>query len=308
MALLIAKSAGFCFGVKRAMDMALEAARKEPQNLYTLGPLIHNPQAVQSLERSGIKLRDRIEDIPKGGRVLFRSHGVSLQDLEKAKRKKLSIIDATCPTVKKAQFFAKFLHRRGYSLLIVGDFHHPEVEAIRSYLGDGVEVVENADTVKRLGPWEKLGIIAQTTQSSSLFRDIVGVSSEKAREVRVFNTICHATTIRQREAVELARRVDCVIVIGGHNSGNTQRLAAICREIQPRTHQIETAEELDPRWFSKRQRIGLTAGASTPYWVIEEVRDGIVRLRGRRGAKFHCKMQQCKVSNAKCSGENSNPF
>ena len=279
MKLLIAKSAGFCFGVKRAMDLALEAAKKQPQDLYTLGPLIHNPQAVRSLERSGIKLKDRIEDIPKGGKVIFRSHGVFLQDLRKAKEKKLSIIDATCPIVKKAQLFAKFLYRQGYSLLIVGDAHHPEVEAIRSYLGEGVEVVEDVATVRRLGPWEKLGIIAQTTQSSSLFRDVVGVSSERAREVRVFNTICHATTIRQGEAVEIARKVDCMIAIGGHNSGNTQRLAAICREIQPRTYQIETAGELDPGWFSGRQRIGLTAGASTPYWVIEEVRDEILRLK-----------------------------
>jgi 4-hydroxy-3-methylbut-2-en-1-yl diphosphate reductase len=282
---LIAKSAGFCFGVKRAMEMALDAAKKQSEGLYTLGPLIHNPQAVRSLESSGIKLRNRIEDIPRGGKVIFRSHGVSLQDLMRAKEKKLSILDATCPIVKKAQFFAKFLYRRGYSLLIVGDFHHPEVEAIRSYLGDGVEVVENVDAVRRLGPWEKLGIIAQTTQSSSLLREVAGASSEKAKEVRVFNTICHATTIRQREAVEIARKVDCVIVIGGHNSGNTQRLAAICREIQPRTHQIETVEELDPKWFSMRPRIGLTAGASTPFWVIEEVRDEIVRLRGKGRAK-----------------------
>jgi len=279
MELLIAKSAGFCFGVKRAMDMASEAAKKPSRDLYTLGPLIHNPQAVESLERLGIKLRDRIEDIPRGGRVIFRSHGIFLEDLRKAKKKKLSIIDATCPIVKKAQFFAKFLYRHGYSLLIVGDAHHPEVEAIRSYLGEGVEVVEEVSAVKRLGPWDKLGIIAQTTQSSSLFRDVVGVSTEKAKEIRVFNTICYATTIRQGEAVEIARKVDCMIVIGGHNSGNTQRLAAICREIQPRTYQIETAGELDPGWVSKRERIGLTAGASTPYWVIEEVRDEILRLR-----------------------------
>jgi 4-hydroxy-3-methylbut-2-en-1-yl diphosphate reductase len=285
MTLLIAKSAGFCFGVKRAMELAIEAGKKKPENLYSLGPLIHNPQAVRSLESMGIKLRNRMEDIPTGGRVIFRSHGVSMEDLERARQKKLSVIDATCPTVKKAQYFAKFLYRCGYSLLIVGDAHHPEVEAIRSYLGKGVEVVGDVDAIRGSGPWEKLGIIAQTTQSSSLFRDVVGACSERAREVRVFNTICHATTVRQKEAVELAREVDCVIVVGGHSSGNTQRLAAICREIQPHTHQIETSGELDPKWLPAKGRIGLTAGASTPYWVIEEVRDEIQRLRRNGVAK-----------------------
>jgi len=142
----------------------------------------------------------------------------------KAKEKKLHIIDATCPIVKKAQFYAKFLYRQGHTVIIVGDPHHPEVEAIQSDLKDGVEVVENVEWVQRLGPWEKLGIIAQTTQSFDLFREVVAASLEKAKELRVFNTICHATAIRQKEAVEIAKKVDCMIVIGGYNSGNTQKV------------------------------------------------------------------------------------
>jgi 4-hydroxy-3-methylbut-2-enyl diphosphate reductase len=280
MKLFVAKSAGFCFGVKRAMDMALEAARKRPVDLYTLGPLIHNPQAVKFLEGLGVKVESRVENIPKGT-VIFRSHGVSLKDLKKARAKRLRIIDATCPIVKKAQFFAKFLYRRGYTVLIVGDPHHPEVEAIQSDIKDGVEVIENIAGIKRLGPKEKLGVIAQTTQSFNLFKEIVTVSLEKAKEVRVFNTICHATTIRQKEAVEIARKVDCMIVIGGYNSGNTQRLAAICREIQPHTYHIETFKELRPKWLVGRERIGITAGASTPLWTIKEVEEGIKAFKRR---------------------------
>jgi 4-hydroxy-3-methylbut-2-en-1-yl diphosphate reductase len=282
MKLFIAKSAGFCFGVKRAMDIAFEAAQKYPKDLYTLGPLIHNPQAVKFLEGLGLKVKNQIEEIPKGT-VIFRSHGVSLQDLVKAKEKKLRVIDATCPIVKKAQFYAKFLHRHRYVLLIVGDADHPEVEAIRSYIPEGVNVIEHAEEVNRLGPWEKLGVIAQTTQSSTLFRKVVALSLGRAKEVRAFNTICHATTIRQKEAVEMAKKVDSMVVIGGHNSGNTQRLASICREVQPSTFHIETARELDPRKFARKRRIGLTAGASTPRWIIEEIEGALQNLSPRGG-------------------------
>jgi 4-hydroxy-3-methylbut-2-enyl diphosphate reductase len=278
--LIIAKSAGFCFGVKRAMEIAMEAAKKHPKDLYTLGPLIHNPQAVEFLEGLGVKVRDRIEHIPRGT-VIFRSHGVSLKDLMRARKKRLRIIDATCPIVKRAQLFAKYLHRHGYALLIVGDAQHPEVEAIRSYIQKGVDVVEDVEAVQGLGPWEKLGIIAQTTQSFSLFKEVVAICLERAKELRVFNTICHATTIRQMEAVEIAKEVDCMIVIGGYNSGNTQRLAAICREIQPYTYHIETSKELNPKWLTRREKIGLTAGASTPLWIIKEVEGRIRRLKSR---------------------------
>jgi len=279
--LIIAKSAGFCFGVKRAMDIAKGAAKKYPKDLYTLGPLIHNPQSVELLVKLGVKVKDRIEHIPRGT-VIFRSHGVFLKDLMKARKKRLRIIDATCPIVKRAQLYANYLHRHGYDLLIVGDSEHPEVEAVRSYIQKKVDVVEDVKTAQKLGPWTKLGIIAQTTQTFSRFKEIVAVCLEKTKELRVFNTICHATTLRQMEAVEIARKVDCMIVIGGYNSGNTQRLAAICKESQPRTYHIETAEDLHPRWLAKREKIGLTAGASTPSWIIKEVELKIRNLKQRR--------------------------
>ena len=281
MRLMRARSAGFCFGVKRAMEIALDAAKRYPPPLYTLGPLIHNPQTVEYLEGFGIEVKSRVEQIKKGT-VILRSHGVSLKELEKAKKRGLRIVDATCPIVKRAHFFAKFLRRRGYDLLIVGDADHPEVEAIRSYLEGEVKVIEEPDLLSRLGPWKKLGIIAQTTQSQERLKEVVSACLHKAKEVRVFNTICKATTVRQQEAVEIAKKVDCMIVVGGYNSGNTQRLAEICRNVQPETHHIEIARELSPKWFVNRERIGLTAGASTPSWIIQEVEQEIRRIKGRR--------------------------
>lgn len=260
------------------MDMALKATQKYSEHLYTLGPLIHNPQAVGFLGGLGVRVKHRVEDIPKGT-VIFRSHGVSLEELRKAHEKKLRIIDATCPIVKRAQVFAKYLHRHGYAIMIVGEAQHPEVEAIRSYLDEKVEVVEKVETVQRLGPWEKLGIIGQTTQTLNLFKGIVAAGLERAKEVRVFNTICHTTTIRQKEAVEIAKKVECMMVVGGYNSGNTLRLTAMCRECQPFTYHIETAKELNPRWLVGREKIGLTAGASTPSWIIKEVEERIHYLK-----------------------------
>ena len=262
------------------MDLTLKAAKRNPERLYTLGPLIHNPQAVDYLKSLGIKVRNRVERIPRGT-VIFRSHGVSLGELKRAREKRLHIIDATCPIVKRAQFFANYLQRQGYSLLIVGEACHPEVEAIRSYLDEGV-VVDDVKQVEKLGPWDKLGVIAQTTQSVNLFKEIAGACLERAKEVRVFNTICRATMIRQKEALEIAKRVECMIVVGGYNSGNTQRLAAICKEVQPHTYHIETAEELNSRWLARREKIGLTAGASTPLWIIKEVGEKVRRLGNRR--------------------------
>ncbi len=280
MKLFIATSAGFCFGVRRAMDMALKAAQRYTKNLYTLGPLIHNPQAVDFLGELGIEVKNRIGNISEGT-VILRSHGVVSGELKKAREKKLRIIDATCPIVKRAQVFANYLHRHGYAILIVGEAKHPEVEAIRSYLDKKVEVIESVRGIRSLGPWEKLGIIAQTTQSFNLFKEIVAASLEKAKEVRVFNTICHATTLRQKEAMEIAKKVECMIVVGGYNSGNTQRLVAMCKNIQPHTYHIEIAKELNPKWLTRCERIGLTAGASTPSWIIQEVEERIRRLKER---------------------------
>lgn len=269
MEILLAKRAGFCFGVKRATQMAFEAAGKE-QKTFTLGPIIHSPQVVQKLEEMGVGVVKKLTNV-SDGTVIIRSHGVLASEMEEAQRKELEIVDATCPFVKKAQEHVKYLSEAGYEVLVVGDADHPEVEGIVSYGKDKVYVVASGEEVRKLPKMSKIAVVAQTTQSFENLKNVVDECLHRGGEVRVFNTICDATAVRQQEATELAQQVDCMIVIGGFNSANTRRLAEICSELQPRTHHIETAQELDTTWFEGVDKVGVTAGASTPKWIIDDV-------------------------------------
>jgi 4-hydroxy-3-methylbut-2-enyl diphosphate reductase len=274
---IIAKHAGVCFGVKRAIDMAFKAARKYRNHVYTIGPLIHNPQVVEQLREVGVTVKEDIGDIAEGT-VIFRSHGVPLHLAEGARGKGLRIVDATCPFVKRTHKFARMLSRKGYMVIVVGDKSHPEVGSLKSYV-EGEAMV--AGSAGELADWvgeETVGIVAQTTQSLENFQEIVATCLAKAGEIRAYNTICDATALRQKEALDLARSVDCVIVTGGHRSANTRRLAEICRRILDETHHVERVEELKPSWFKGRRRIGVLGGASTPSWVIEEIVQGIHRI------------------------------
>jgi 4-hydroxy-3-methylbut-2-enyl diphosphate reductase len=274
---IIAKHAGVCFGVKRAIDLAFTAARNYGNHVYTIGPLIHNPQVVKQLREAGVIVKEGIEDIAEGT-VIFRSHGVPRHLAEKAREKGLRIVDATCPFVKRAHGFARFLSRKGYLVVVVGDQSHPEVKSLKSYVEGEAMVVNSPGKLANWAGRRKVGVVAQTTQSLEKFREIVAICLEKAREVRVYNTICDATALRQREALDLAHKVDCIIVIGGHKSANTKRLAEICRGILGDTYHVETVEELNSSWFSGKGRIGVVGGASTPGWVIEEVVEGLRRM------------------------------
>ncbi|CAH2031119.1 4-hydroxy-3-methylbut-2-enyl diphosphate reductase [Trichlorobacter ammonificans] len=275
MEIILAKRAGFCFGVKRATQMAFEAAGKD-QKTFTLGPIIHSPQVVQKLEDMGVGVVKDLTNV-SDGTVIIRSHGVLASEMEEAQRKHLEIVDATCPFVKKAQEHVKYLSEAGYDVLVVGDADHPEVEGIVSYGKDKVYVVASGEEVRKLPKMTKMAVVAQTTQSFENLKNVVDECLRRGGEVRVYNTICDATAVRQQEATELAQQVDCMIVIGGFNSANTRRLAEICSELQPRTHHIETAQELDPAWFVGVDKVGVTAGASTPKWIIDDVME---RLAG----------------------------
>ncbi len=269
MKIILAKRAGFCFGVKRATQMAFEAAGKD-QKTFTLGPIIHSPQVVQKLEEMGVGVVKDLSGVADGT-VIIRSHGVLASEMEEAQQKQLEIVDATCPFVKKAQEHVKYLSEAGYDVLVVGDADHPEVQGIVSYGTDKVYVVASGEQVKKLPKMSKMGVVAQTTQSFDNLKSVVTECLRRGGEVRVFNTICDATAVRQQEATELAHQVDCMIVIGGFNSANTRRLAEICTEIQSRTYHIETANEIDCSWFQGVETVGVTAGASTPKWIIDEV-------------------------------------
>jgi 4-hydroxy-3-methylbut-2-enyl diphosphate reductase len=283
--ILIARSAGFCFGVKRAISIADETAGKAaggdvgPENLpiHSLGPLIHNPQAVEELEKKGVHVVESVDDIPCG-KVIVRSHGISRRDAEALAGKKVQIIDATCPFVKKAQEYARSLSREGYAVTVVGDANHPEVKSIISYIQAGVPILTSLSDIREAAGIRKMGIVAQTTQSFENLMEFVSVALKKVPEVRVYNTICHATVLRQKESTAVARNADVMIVLGGYNSANTRRLAEICKEFNPRVHHIETASELSPETLSEVSCVGVTAGASTPEWIIEELVDRIRKI------------------------------
>jgi small subunit ribosomal protein S1 len=271
MKIIRAENSGFCFGVRRAMRLALEAAEVSNENIYSLGPLIHNPQQVEFLTRRGVKVASDLDLLSPGDTLIIRSHGTSPDVLEKARAKALAIIDATCPFVLKAQKLAGLLADEGYQVVIVGESDHPEVIGLRGFAGDEAQVVEKAGDVKELSVKPRIGVVAQTTQSLGNFREVVGALLEKSDELKVFNTICHATTHRQQSALDIAGKADLMIVIGGYNSANTNRLASLCTQSGVETHHIETADQLEASWLEGVSTVGVTAGASTPEWIIEDV-------------------------------------
>ncbi len=271
----LAQSAGFCFGVKRAVNMAFEAAENAPK-ICSLGPLIHSPQLVNKLEQEGIRVVHDVADMHEET-VIIRSHGITRSEEEQLRRKQLQVVDATCPFVKKAQQYAMQSSADGYAVVIVGEQEHPEVQGIVSYAQtDKAWVVADAAAAAAIPAQRKIALVAQTTQSFGNFREISTILLEKCKELRIFNTICDATAVRQDEARTIAGRVDLMLVIGGRNSANTTRLASICAAIQPHTFHIETGADIDPAWLDNIASIGITAGASTPEWIISEV---VERLR-----------------------------
>lgn len=276
MEVILAKQAGFCFGVKRATHLAFEAADKGGET-YTLGPIIHSPQVVQRLEEMGVKPLANMDGVEQGT-IIIRSHGVAAEELAEAVSRNLQVVDATCPFVKKAQEHVASLSKAGYDVVVVGDADHPEVQGIVSYATGRVFVVGSGEEAEKLPRMAKIGVVAQTTQSSENLKHVVTACLAKGGEIRVYHTICDATAVRQEEAKALAGKVDCMVVIGGYNSANTKRLAEVCSELLPRTHHIETASQLDPSWFDGVDKVGVTAGASTPKWLIDEVLDRIKEI------------------------------
>ncbi|MHB8984717.1 MAG: bifunctional 4-hydroxy-3-methylbut-2-enyl diphosphate reductase/30S ribosomal protein S1 [Eubacteriales bacterium] len=270
MEIRVAAKAGFCFGVRRAIELAEETVRVRDGPFYSLGPLIHNPQVVARLSKVGVKV---IEDVStaREGTLIIRSHGVGPEILEAAGRQGLNVVDATCPFVRRAQRLAGELTAEGYQVVIVGDAEHPEVQGVVSWTG-GRALVVDEPVEAELVEAGKVAVLAQTTQTVSRFQEVVDAFKKAANEVKVLNTICSATSERQEEAIALARQVDVMLVAGGHESANTGKLAALCRLSGTPTYRVETAAEVKPRWFSGVKTAGLTAGASTPDWIIEEVK------------------------------------
>ena len=267
MEIIVSSFAGFCYGVQRAMEMAARAAGKGP--VYSLGPLIHNPRAVKELEARGVTVVQNIDDVPEGALVLFRTHGVEKETEEKARGRNLEIVDTTCPFVKNAQNKARFLHQKGYQVLIFGEKMHPEVRSLYSYTEGTARVMNSPDELGD-ATFKKAGVVSQTTRNSAAFSLFCADAVRRSQELRIFNTICLATTERQEDAVRIARQADFMIVVGGRNSANTRKLFDIVREINPAVH-VESADELRVDELTKYDTIGITAGASTPDTSIREL-------------------------------------
>ncbi len=262
---------GFCFGVRRAIELT-ERTVKEKGTLESLGPIIHNRQVVEKLTSYGLKVVEVLDDV-QGNVVVIPSHGVGPEIVEHLKSRGVQIVDATCPFVRKAQTTAQKLGKETDKVLIFGDSSHPEVKGVLAWAGK--KAVATLEVPKFDVPHRHIGVLSQTTQNSDNFshflRELIASNLADISELHIFNTICDATTRRQSAALELARKVDIMIVIGGQHSANTRRLAEICNFVGVKTYHIETSEELSPSWFQGKNPVGITAGASTPDWVIDKV-------------------------------------
>ena len=276
MQVTLAKSAGFCFGVKRAVNMVYEEVEKSNGPIYTYGPIIHNDEVVKDFERKGVKLVKELSELvnlPKG-KIIVRSHGISRAEYEEIEEKGFEVVDATCPFVRKIHRLVDEHSANGEYVIIVGNPKHPEVCGIRGWVnGNDVSIIESVEEAEALElPQDKSAcIVSQTTFNYNKFQDLVEIICKKGYDISVLNTICNATEERQTEARQIAKNVDAMIVIGDKNSSNTQKLFEICNTECENTYYIQTSRDMDYSKLKSINNVGITAGASTPNNIIEEV-------------------------------------
>ncbi len=271
MEVFLAEHMGFCYGVRRAVEMARAEADKAGSTVFTLGPLIHNPQMIEKLRSQGVEVAESLESTV-GSTVLIRSHGVGPDVYQQASRLEISLVDATCPHVKKAQIAARAFADRGLQVVVAGERNHPEVKSILEWAGPRAIAAETAADIAQAALAEKVGIVSQTTLERGIFEEILMAIRRRNIDPEVNPTICCATEERQKAAMRLSEKVEAMVVVGGRNSANTRHLAEICRKTGVQTYPVETAAELKPEWFLGIKKAGITAGASTPDWIIEEVK------------------------------------
>lgn len=275
----VAKTAGFCFGVKRAVEQVYEQIEKTKLPIYTYGPIIHNEEVVKDLEKKGVRVIDTKEELSalKEGVVVIRSHGVGKDIYDILEKNGITVVDATCPFVKKIHRIVREQGEDKRRVIIVGDESHPEVQGIKGWGNEDTLVIETAEELEKfaLRENERLCLVAQTTFNYNKFKDIVEKISKTRYDILVLNTICNATQERQVEARQIASEVDAMIVIGGKNSSNTQKLYEICRRECKNTYYIQTLSDLKPEKAGSVRSVGITAGASTPNNIIEEVHTNV---------------------------------
>ncbi len=263
----LAKYYGFCFGVKRAIKIA-----ENSKNASTVGPLIHNNEEINRLKKDfNVETLDGLDGVEGVKKAIIRTHGIPKNDLKFLKKKDIGIIDATCPFVTKPQQICEQMSEEGYDIVIFGDKYHPEVKGVESYAKNGAMVVMSLEEIQNHIFSNKIAVVSQTTRKIDEFMDITNYLITNYKEVRVFNTICNATFDNQFAAKELAKNVDIMIVIGGKVSSNTKQLYNISKEFCIDSYLIENEKEIESDWFKNKKLCGVTAGASTPDWVIEKV-------------------------------------
>ncbi len=271
--IILAQVAGFCFGVKRAVDITNEARKERFGKLTTLGPIIHNEQVINRMRQDGIDTAPILDAITEGT-VVMSAHGVAPAELAQARAQGLQILDVTCPFVTKVHRNARQLYEQGYQIVLVGDKGHTEVLGVIGAvedIGGTVTVISSPSEIFETAIGKKVAIVCQTTQNSDNYANIVAEICRIAADVRAINTICNATDELQDAAVRMSRQCDVAIVIGGRKSANTQRLRTLCEAQGIPAYHIETADEIEESWLQNKDIVGITAGASTPDWIIEEV-------------------------------------
>ena len=279
--LTIAKSAGFCFGVTRAVNMVYEAIEKENVPIYTYGPIIHNDEVVKDMEKNGVTVINDLDELSshEKGVMIIRSHGISKAEYDRIKNCGFEVLNATCPFVSKIHRYVEDYSSKGYDIIIVGSPKHPEVCGIKGWADEKCHVTiinspEDAENYMK-NSTKKLCIVSQTTFNYNKFQDIVEIIAKKGYDITVLNTICNATKERQTEAQSIAETVDAMIVIGDKHSSNTQKLFEICRKACNNTYYIQTLDDLDMNQLRSVDTVGITAGASTPNKIIEEVQNNV---------------------------------
>jgi (E)-4-hydroxy-3-methyl-but-2-enyl pyrophosphate reductase len=277
----LAKRAGFCMGVRRAMEMVLSEINQGTRPLYTYGPLIHNRQVLALLETKGVRAADDITGLDEGV-IVIRAHGIPPHERRAIKASGLRIRDATCPRVARVQVIISAHTKQGYTAIIVGDKDHPEVKGLMGYAHGRAYAINSPQEVAKLPRLKKVFVVAQTTQSAQNFQEVVQAVKERIPDALIFDTICGATYNRQKEVRAFAGHVDGVVVVGGYNSGNTQRLVQISRESGMPTLHVETEEDIDKAKLADMEVVGVTAGASTPNWMIKSVVREIEAIRSRK--------------------------
>ena len=275
MEVILAKTAGFCFGVKRAVDTVYKEAGKK--NVYTYGPIIHNSEVVNDLKKKGVKVinsREELEALEEGT-VIIRSHGVAREIYDLIHEKGLELVDATCPFVRKIHKIVEKAGNDGDQVIIVGSEQHPEVQGIKGWCTGEVHIISDAEQFEGIDLNKPTTLVSQTTFNYKKFQDLVEIISEKRYDIIVLNTICNATKERQEEAYDIAKRVDAMIVIGDKRSSNTQKLFEICSNACADTYYIQTLGDLNMNQLRSVETVGITAGASTPNKIIEEVQNNV---------------------------------